>query len=313
MANDLSAFNAQAWSKRLVTKLDQINVMLSLINKDYEGELQNIGDTIQIRTPGNITMATYTKGQAISYQDLAPTKEPFTISTGQYFAFNVDDIDRAQTDLDAMDMYTKRAVVSMSNAVDAMILSQYTKVLAANKVTGAAGAAIVLDSGTSTATGIYQQFVNARTLLSKQNVPLGERWAIVGPDEVALLLEDTAHFVRSTEFGDVVVTDGTLGIRTADGTVRPGWAGRCCGFDVYEINTLPTTTSGTTPNQITARYLLFGDRDLITYAAQITEMEALRLQTTFANAIRGLLLHGATILSGNAPRGVTIKAFASQQ
>jgi hypothetical protein len=81
MANDLSAFNAQAWSKRLVTKLDQINVMLSLINKDYEGELQNIGDTIQIRTPGNITMATYTKGQAISYQDLAPTKEPRSTST----------------------------------------------------------------------------------------------------------------------------------------------------------------------------------------------------------------------------------------
>jgi hypothetical protein len=38
MANDLSAFNAQAWSKRLVTKLDQINVMLPLINRDYEGE-----------------------------------------------------------------------------------------------------------------------------------------------------------------------------------------------------------------------------------------------------------------------------------
>jgi hypothetical protein len=312
MANDLSAFNAQAWSKRLVTKLDQINVMLPLINKDYEGELTAIGDTIQIRTPGNITMATYTKGQAITYQDLAPTKEPFTISTGQYFAFNVDDIDKAQTDIDAMDAYTKRAVVSMSNAVDAKILGQYTKVAAANKVTGAAGAAITLDSGTTTATGIYQYFVQARTLLSKSNVPVGERWAIVGPDEVALLLEDTAHFIRSTEFGDAVVTDGMLGIRGADGIVRPGFVGRCAGFDVYEINTLPTTASGTTPNHITARYLLFGDRDLITYAAQITEMEALRLQTTFANAIRGLLLHDATILAENAKRGVTIKVFASQ-
>src|SRR3954467_3055206 len=114
MANDLSAFNSEAWSARLVEKVDQVNVMLPLVNRNWEGDLRQ-NKTVNVRTPGNITMASYSRGGTISYQDLAPVKEQFTVNDGEYFAFEVDDLDKAQSDLNAMDIYLKRAIVAVNN------------------------------------------------------------------------------------------------------------------------------------------------------------------------------------------------------
>jgi hypothetical protein len=57
-----------------------------------------------------------------------------------------------------------------------------------------------------------------------------------------------------------------------------------------------------------SKYLIFGDNEAISYAAQITEIEALRLQTTFANAVRGLLLHDTFVSAENSKRLVTLQA-----
>jgi hypothetical protein len=56
------------------------------------------------------------------------------------------------------------------------------------------------------------------------------------------------------------------------------------------------------------KFLLFGDNEAISYAAQITEIEALRLQTTFANAVRGFLLHDIFVPAEASKRLITLKA-----
>src|SRR3954452_13453902 len=138
MPNNLSAFNSEAWSSRLVTKLDQINVCLPLVNRNWEGDLR-LNKTVWVRTPGNITMASYTRGTTISYQDLTPTKESFTVNDGEYFAFEVDDIDKAQSDISAMDVYMKRAVVAMNNTIETKLLTAYKSTPGANIISGASG------------------------------------------------------------------------------------------------------------------------------------------------------------------------------
>ena len=124
MANNLAAFNSEAWSERLVTKLDQINVMLPLVNRNWEGDLRQ-NKTVHVRTAGNISMGSYSRGATISYQDLTPTNESFTVNDGEYFAFEVDDLDKAQSDVNAMDVYLKRAVVAMNNTVESKLLAVY--------------------------------------------------------------------------------------------------------------------------------------------------------------------------------------------
>jgi hypothetical protein len=380
VANNLAAFNSEAWSQRLVTKLDQINVMLPLVSRNWEGDLRQ-NKTVWVRTPGNISMGSYSRGGTISYQDLAPVKESFTVNDGEYFAFEVDDLDKAQSDVNAMDVYLKRAVVAMNNTVESKLLAAYSSagvalgapeagtgailvaVLTAGAVssvtitaggTGYTGTPIiqfvggtgngatatahqtagVIDTVTVTAGGnnytvapsviittstaltlttptgatpvssdVYVQFCLARSILSKANVPAttGARWAVIDPDTTSLLLQDTEHFVRAGELGDKVVQYGLIGgeevARTA--AQAPGFIGMIAGFSVYETPHVPTASGN--------KFLLFGDNEAISYAAQITEIEALRLQTTFANAVRGLLLHDTFVAAENAKRLVSLK------
>lgn len=290
MANDLSAFQPELWSKRLITNLDKINVMTALVNSDYEGEIKGKGSTVNVRTLGSITMGAYSG--TISYQDLTPVTEPMTVNDAQYFAFQVDDLDAVQSDLDALDAYTMRAAVAMNDKVEAKLLANYASAHASNRITGASSAAIALDKDNT-----YGYIVQARTALSKFSVPNSGRWMVVDPDTVALLLQDTAHFVRATDLGDAVVTSGRIG-----STERPGFVGRIAGFDVYESTNVPVASG--------AKYIQFGDRYGIAYAAQIREVEALRLQTAFASAVRGLLFHDCKVFTECAKRLGYIKAAA---
>ena len=66
MANSLSAFNAQVWSQAIIRNLDRINVMLPHTNRQWDGVLNSVGDTVQVRTLGSVTTGSYSKGQTIS-------------------------------------------------------------------------------------------------------------------------------------------------------------------------------------------------------------------------------------------------------
>lgn len=397
MANDLSAFNSEAWSNRLVKKIDQINIFLPLVNRDWEGDLRQ-NKTVWIRTPGNISTAPYTKGTNITYQDLSPLKEEFTVNDSAYFAFECDDIDRAQTDINAMDVYMRRAVVALNNLVEKKLMSAWRFTPGANIITaGVTGAAsvgsgatataalntsgnpgtagsvasisvtaggtgyalaplvqinaapgdlgwgatahAVLTSGavtsividnpgygytvaptvkvvsadpisltpdTSQATGIYQLVQKVREIHANHYVPREGRWLVVDPYTASTLMEDTNHFIRAGDLGDKIVQSGYIGgedvARTAQNA--PGFIGMVAGYPVYETPHVPTDSDGN-------RYILAGTPDAITYASQITEIEALRLQNTFANAIRGLVLHDVFVPTESSKSLVAIKVASN--
>ena len=293
MANDLSAFNATAFSKKLIMNLDQINVMLPLVNREYEGEIQNMGDTVQVRTLGSITMGAYTKNSTtINYEDLAPDTEPLTVDDAQYFAFKVDDVDKAQNDMKVLDLYAKRAAVAVNDKVEAKLLSNYAGAHADNKITGAADAAIALDES-----NIYSYFVEARKRLTKKNVPSTGRWMIIDPDTEALLLQADLIVNGGTDMNYRTVQEGQI-----NGTPRPGYLGRIAGFDVYCSNQVPVVGSD--------KFIQYGDNFAIAYAAQINKVETLRLQTSFADAVRGLLLHDTAVFAESSKRLGYIKAVA---
>lgn len=295
MANDLSAFNAQLWSKSLIANLDQMNVMMDKVNREFEGQLDGLGDTVKVRTLGGVSSGSYAKGQTIQYQDITPVVESFQVNDAIYAAINADDIDAIQNDINALNAYTGRLAVEMNNQVEAKILSMYASAHADNQITND-GSAIALTS-TTAGTSVYDNFVQARENLALKNVPPTMRkWAIVSPKVTSLLLKDTTHFIRSTTLGDAVTMKGTV-----DGQApRPGYVGMCAGFEIYESNVLPTSS--------TNKYILYGTDMAIAYAAQLQTVEAIRRPDTFANAVRVLLLHDAKVFAETSKMLGTIYA-----
>lgn len=294
MANNLDAFVPELWSTKIIQKIDQTNVMLSMTNRDYEGEIRNAGDTVQVRTYGDVTMGSYARGQAITYNDLAPTKETLTIDETKFFAFTVDDLDKVQNDIVAMNGYADRARVSVNNVIESKLLRHYADAHASNLVTNG-GSAITIS-----ASNAYTSIVDAGVKLDSLSVPQENRWVVVTPVYKGFLLKDTTYFIRATDLGDTIITTG--GNRPANAT--PGFIGRVAGFDAYLSPQIVTDATG--------RYCMFGQGMPICYASQINSMEAIRRPDTFGTTVRGLVMHGSKVFTEDRKRLGYILAAASQ-
>lgn len=71
-----SAFIPQVWSQKLNQMLDKNCVMLQCVNRNWEGEIKNQGDTVKIITPADVTVSTLTSDN-IEYAQNAPADQNF--------------------------------------------------------------------------------------------------------------------------------------------------------------------------------------------------------------------------------------------
>lgn len=292
MPNNLDAFVPEIWSRRVIANIDQVNLAMTVMtNSDYQGEIAAAGDTVQVRTFGNITVQDYQRGLPIAAESLVPVKETLTVDKSKYFAFDVDSLDVAQNDINAIDGYTRRAGVALSNAIDTFVFSYSLSGNAANAV-GTAAAPVNITKDTDT-TSIYQQLVYAARTLDELSVPQEGRWIILTPYAKSLLMQSTTYFIRATDLGDSIITSAGLYGRDLN---RKGFLGQAANFDVYcSTNLKSNGTYWACP---------YGQGKPVSYAAQIppSTMEALRLETTFATRVRGLLLHGAAVFAEDAKK-----------
>lgn len=298
MANNLDNFTPEIWSTALIERIDQVNLAMMLCaNTDYEGEIRRAGDTVQVRTPGDVTMRPYGRGGSVTYEDLTPTKETMVIDQSHYFAFAVDDLDVAQNDIDAARVYTARAGVSVANHLDDYVFSFYSQALTANQVSNG-GSAIDITASSAGTTHVVDLLLEAQENLDDQSVPADGRWIVVSPYYKKLLMKDTVYFINGSTLGDHILTTARFmgASMTARDALGRGFVGQACGFDVYTSTNLPTSGSG--------RYCPYGQGRPISFAAQIQPgtMEALRLESTFGTAVRGLLLYGGEVFNEHAKR-----------
>jgi hypothetical protein len=113
-----------------------------ITNTNYEGAIKEAGDRVRVRTAGKISLSTYTKGMELVKQEPTPTSEDLIIDQQQYFAFGVDDIDKFQNDINAIDEYAKNTKRDMSELIDADILEygrknvQFANVIGTSYSTG---------------------------------------------------------------------------------------------------------------------------------------------------------------------------------
>jgi hypothetical protein len=94
----ITFFQPEIWAAQLLSVLEKSLVYAgpSVVNRDYEGEIANAGDTVHITSIGDPTIGTYTKDTDITVQVLTDADRALLIDQQKYFAFEVDDIDLRQ-------------------------------------------------------------------------------------------------------------------------------------------------------------------------------------------------------------------------
>lgn len=270
-------FIPELWANELLVNLfnEHVYGASGVVNRDYEGQIRNAGDTVRINSIGRVTIGDYTKNTDIAAAEtLTDAQAALTIDQQKFFNFQIDDIDRAQQSPKVMAGAMVEAAYGLRDVSDLFIASKYTDAASGNLI-GSTGSP---KTDVSTV-GAYVYLVNLKTLLDNANVPQAGRFAIVPPWYEGYLLQDQ----RFVSFGTPQNLD----------TLHNGRIGRAAGFDIYSSNNVPATSA-------TKYRIIAGHPMAWSFAAQITSVEAYRPQARFADAVKGLMVYGAKVVRPSA-------------
>ena len=271
----ITNFIPELWSAAVQVPFERSLVYAqgSVVNRKYEGQVSQMGDTVHVTSIADPTIRTYDKTTDLTTEDLSDSGTSLEIDQGQYFSFRVNDVDRVQAAGDFQGPATQRAGYRLKDGLDTYVAGLYTEADAANQL----GTIEVAKDQSGTA---YDILVELSVKLTQADAPTDGRYVVVPPEFHGVLQRDD-RFVR-------VDASGT------DQTLRNGIVGRAAGFDILLSNNAPAPAAG-------QRVVQAGIPDAISVAEQITQTEALRDQGRFADIVRGLHIFGAKVFE---PAGV---------
>lgn len=284
-------FKPEIWAKVILAALQKKLVYGSpmVVNNDYEGEIAGPGNTVHITQFGDPTVSDYHSGGTINYEALNDAGLNLVIDQAKSFSFAIDDVDKRQAAGDMQQYLEGRASYRLADAADIFLASLYTGIAAAN-ILGTTGAPLTPQpyslGGASTwhpADFWTMVLEPLKVKLDEANVPEDDRYVVVPP---------WAHSLVSQTQGFVAVTDAQ---GNASPTMQRGFMGYISGFgNVLKSNNVPQPVAGGAGTGVWA--IQAGHPMALTYGEQIAETEALRLQTTFADGVRGLHVYGARLV-----------------
>ena len=285
-------FIPEIWSGKLIENFYDATVLAAIANTDYEGEIKNQGDTVNIRTIPNITIRDYVKGQSLVVENPDKPKLQLVIDKGEYFACVEDDIDRVQSDVKLMDMWSKDASEQMKIKIDQRVLTDILPDIASTNKGATAGAVsgafnlgttgsplTVSKDGSGGTTSVTDLVVDMGTVLDEANCPEQNRFLII-PARMAGL-------IKKSELKDASLTGDS------QSPLRNGRLGMIDRFTIYVSHNLKVTSS-------TKYSIIAGTKMGFTFASQMTEMETIRSETTFGDIIRGLQVYGYKVVKPEA-------------
>lgn len=125
-------FIQQIWSKKIQDDLELKCKLVDNCLRDYEGDCQ-YAQSVKILGVGEPTIGAYDGTQDITIEDMTDKGQILTIDQANYFAFYVDDVDKAQSVPGLPERYQEKAVHGLAVARDTYVATLIAG--AANKTT----------------------------------------------------------------------------------------------------------------------------------------------------------------------------------
>lgn len=301
-------FIPSIWSAKLNAKFYAASTFASICNKNWEGDIANLGDKVIINNIPSIVINDYVVGGNLSYQTPVPNTIEMQVDRAKSFSFQVNDVLDYQAKPELMSMFSDDASQQMRVVMDSTcIYRTFSGAAAANQGLTAGVRSGLFNMGTTgapvalTATNVLQKVLEMASVLDEQNVPDSGRYLLIDPLTRTLLLQ--SNIAQAYLTGD------------ATSPVRNGLIGRIDRFDIYVSNQLPFSaasatvwTSGdgseatvvATTNAARRRALIAGQTTAIAFASQMAKTETLRNPTDFGDLVRGMNIFAHKVVKPEA-------------
>ena len=115
----ITNFIPELWSANILLELQKNLVYGSAVNRDYEGDIANYGDTVHITGIAHISIGDYTAHTDITIEP-ATDKDAgeLVINQSKYFAFEIDDVEKRQAMNNLTAAYSQDAAYKLRDLTD---------------------------------------------------------------------------------------------------------------------------------------------------------------------------------------------------
>ncbi len=248
------------WSKKIQDDLELKCKLVDNCLRDYEGDCK-YAQSVKILGVGEPTIGTYDNTKDINIEDMTDKGQILTIDQANYFAFYVDDIDKAQSVPGLKEKYQEKAVHGLAVKRDSYVAELISTGTHVTEIT------------TMTTEAIKEGVDEGIVSLRERNF-----------DEEGVL-EITPRVYN--KFKNELITLSTDNPEY----IKKGKVGVYDELDVIMSNNMK--------NDGTYTYCDIRGRKAIAFAGQINEVEALRAEKRFKDIVRGLDTFGAKVIDDN--------------
>ena len=201
-------------------------------------------------------------GADINFEEITTTETKIFFDTARYFAYQLKDLDKVQAvSGGALMLKTSRDMAqAIKDEIDSAVFAE-----------AVAGAGHQIDGGALEVEDVYNSIVALGTELDESNVPVSGRYVIARPEFVNVLALD-----KRVVDNAVVLPNGVVQGMQVN------------GMQVIKSNLVPEGK------------VIALNSEAVGYGKQLDELEAIRLEKNFADAIKGLVNYGVKTLRPEA-------------
>lgn len=287
----------EIWSLSLNKKLDKSGVGMKIVNKIYEKDIKNFGDTVNIGEIGDVTVTDYSEDVStggVTYQRVDATSQQLKLDQSKAFGAFISDISQQQSNIKELQAkFEARAKTAIDLVKDTFILSAFADIPSENKK-----ADVTLTKGNAYSVLVWLaktlknnnaiQVKNDQVFKSNQAAGEAMPYVVINPDVEAILVQ-SPDFIHATNAGDRILREGSIGT--------------IAGLDVLVSTNLPTTSGKVN--------IMAGINEAIAYAGNISKVESMRDHKYFGENIRGLYVFGKKVVLPKALAGITVDVSAA--
>ena len=318
-------FQREIWSKKIQDSLELQEVLVSHCTKKYEGDCE-YAKTVRILAVGDPNIDGYTG--TVEYEDMDDLKQNLDIDIQEYFSFKVDDVDKAQSMPGLPDAYQNKAVKRLSTRREL-----YVGRLVAGKLLNTKDEKTATKAVTSDKAIIYGKdyYVKDGDKYKRVKSPKVEDIATYYEITTGNFKEGAKHVVTAegkTQANIKNAIDKALTNQRLRNNMEGGYLEvDPVTYNLFKNNLIELSTNNpelirkgvvgmydnytvTRTNAIhndgTHFHCFAHSGEAIAFAGQINEVEALRLEHTFGDGIRGLDTYGMKIIAQDELEAIKI-------